>query len=89
MRRSNEAVIHATPNPLVIEDPDELQLIDEWNSQWVKAWKTAVLEFAKPKILCKKSINYLDSFPLLSTKLDMSKANLMLQQIQLTPKPTS
>ena len=89
MRRSNESVIHATPNPLEIEDPDELQLIDERNSQWVKAWKTAVLEFAKPKILRKKSINYLDSFPLLSTKLDMSKANLMLQQIQLTSKPTS
>ncbi len=55
MRRPNESVIQTTPNPLEIKDPDELQQIDEWNSQWVKAWKTAVLEFAKPKTLCKKS----------------------------------
>jgi hypothetical protein len=41
MRKPNKPVIHATPGPKLTEDPDEVQLLDECNSQWTEAWKTA------------------------------------------------
>jgi len=39
MRKPNASVNHATVVPQLVEDPDELQLLDECNLQWVKAWK--------------------------------------------------
>jgi hypothetical protein len=49
MRKPKKPVIHATPIPRLIEDPDDVQLLDECNSQWAEAWKAAAKESTELK----------------------------------------
>ena len=43
----------------MIDDPDESQLLDECNYQWVKAWKVAVEKSTelKPQLVCHQSMH--------------------------------
>ena len=54
MRKPNKSALYVTAKSREVEDPDELQMLDEFNFQWAKAWKLAAektLEM-KPKIVC-------------------------------------
>lgn len=39
MRKPSKVAIHLSDDSRIIEDPDELQLLDECSFEWVKAWK--------------------------------------------------
>jgi hypothetical protein len=41
MCKSTRLEFYLTAGPQLIEDPEELQLLDEYNSKWVEAWKAA------------------------------------------------
>jgi hypothetical protein len=54
MRKLNKSEIRVAVGPQLVEDPDELQLLDECNLQWAKAWIAAAKKSTelKAQVVC-------------------------------------
>jgi len=59
LHKLNKSAIGVKADSQMIDDPDESQLLDECNYQWVKAWKVAVEKSTelKPQLVCHQSMH--------------------------------
>jgi hypothetical protein len=51
MLAPNKFARHETVELKSVEDPDELQMLDECDSRWVEAWKAAARQLNKLKVI--------------------------------------